>query len=190
MRINTSRRASVLALPVLACLLAACGGQTGSGSASSTNASTSSAPAVAVAHPKKVTGADECHQLVDASLVSQVTGLTATAQTGSGESVSCSFDLADKSGTDSGQVTVTLGQNHAGTNGTTTAISVGGNPAQQQRLSGLPSGQQGCTVFVTLNNESSLNTLTVVVGTFQSGPDTCATAQTLATDAFTKLASA
>jgi len=187
MRINTSRRAGVLALPVLACVLAACGGQNGTGSASSPTTTATSAPAVVVAHPKKVTGADECHQLVAASLVSQVTGLTATAQTGSGQSVSCSFDLADKSGTDSGQVTVALGQNHAGTNGTTTAISVGGNPAQQQRLTGLPVGQQGCTVFVTLNNDASLNTLSVVVGTFQAGPDTCTTAQTLATDAFSKL---
>jgi hypothetical protein len=190
MRINTSRRASVLALPVLACVLAACGGQTGTGSATSTTAATSSASAVSVAHPKKVTGAGECHQLVDASLISRVTGLTATAQTGSGEAVSCSFDLADKAGGEGGQVTVTLGLNHAGVNGTVTTISIGGNPAQQQRLTGLPSGQQGCAVFVTVNANAAYNTLTAVVLTFQAGPDTCTTAQTIATDAFSKLAPA
>ena len=190
MRINTSRRVGVLAPPVLACVLVACGGQTNTGSPHSTTATTSSAPAVAVAHPKKVTGADECHQLVDASVVGQATGLTATALTDSGESVSCSFDLAGKTGADGGQVTVALGLNHAGVNGTTTAIVVGGNPAQQQRLTGLSDGQQGCAVVVTLNANATLNSLSVVVLTFQSGPDTCATASTIAADAFTKLASA
>ncbi|HEX3785962.1 MAG TPA: hypothetical protein VHX38_40440 [Pseudonocardiaceae bacterium] len=179
MRYQTVWRTGVLALPLLvAGLLVGCGG-------GSTNTSTNS-----IAHPKKVTSATKCESLVSAGAVATVTGLTATRQTDSASAADCGFDLAGKAGADAGQVTIGLGPNHAGSNGVATAAQAGGNPAQQQKLSGLGPGQYGCALFVTLNDNASLNTLTVTVLTFQPTPDACTSAKAVATNAFDQLPAA
>lgn len=171
-------RVGMITLPVLAALLAGCGGGSGNATASG------------IAHPKKVSGAAECGTLASASTVGKATGLTATQQPGAANAVDCGFDLADKTQPDAGQVTLALGLNHAGVNGAVTTGQVDGNPSQQQKLSGLPQGQYGCAYFVTLNANATLNTLTVTVLTSRTSPDACTSAQSLATSAFDLLPSA
>lgn len=179
MKFPAASRTSAIVFPlVVAGLLIGCSG-------GGTSASTSD-----IAHPKKVTNATKCTDLVDTAAVGKATGLTATAQTDSPNAANCGFDLAGKANADAGQVTIALGVSHAGTNGAATDAQVGGNPAKEQKLSGLGPGQYGCAYFVTLNSNTSLNTLTVTVLTFQQSPDACTSAQTVATSAFNRLPAA
>jgi hypothetical protein len=164
----------MIALPVLAGLLVGCGG----------------AAASSIAHPKKISSATECGTIASASTVSKATGLTATKQLNPTNAADCGFDLTDQAQADAGQVTIALGLNHAVVNGAVTTGQVEGNPAQQQKLSGLGPGQYGCAYFVTLDGNATLNTLTVTVLTNRTSPDACSSAQSIATSAFDLLPSA